>query len=99
MIAIDQVSYLSTTRCVSVFGHTILKVSFESHCGLAITEGMYISWDDRGSIREVLKNWALGDESRICVVTDGSRILGLGDLGVGGSGYPLPPSIQFVVIC
>ncbi|KAI9600789.1 hypothetical protein H4Q26_000582 [Puccinia striiformis f. sp. tritici PST-130] len=39
-------------------------------------EGLYVSWNDRGSIREVLKNWPMPEEARICVVTDGSRILG-----------------------
>jgi malate dehydrogenase (oxaloacetate-decarboxylating)(NADP+) len=35
-----------------------------------------VSWNDRGCIRDVLKNWPLPEEARICVVTDGSRILG-----------------------
>ncbi|KAF8290281.1 hypothetical protein DL93DRAFT_2077680 [Clavulina sp. PMI_390] len=52
-------------------------------------EGLYVSWLDRGEIRAVLKNWPLAQESRICVVTDGSRILGLGDLGVGGMGISI----------
>lgn len=47
-------------------------------------EGLFVSIKDKGNIREVINNWPRIDEARISVVTDGSRILGLGDLGVNG---------------
>ena len=48
-------------------------------------EALYISIKQRKSIATILRNWDYPDPS-ICVVTDGSRILGLGDLGVNGVG-------------
>jgi hypothetical protein len=48
-------------------------------------EALYISIKQRKSMTTILRNWPYPDPS-ICVVTDGSRILGLGDLGVNGVG-------------
>lgn len=80
-LLIDNVEQLMPLVYTPVIGDVCLQYSKL----YTRPEALYISIKQRKSIRTILRNWPYPNPS-ICVVTDGSRILGLGDLGVNGVG-------------
>jgi malate dehydrogenase (oxaloacetate-decarboxylating) len=52
------------------------------------SRGLFISYEERHNIDDILRNATKG-KVKVIVVTDGERILGLGDQGIGGMGIPI----------
>ncbi|MCW8109735.1 NAD-dependent malic enzyme [Alteromonas ponticola] len=52
------------------------------------SRGLFLSWEDRNQLDDIVRN-ATKRKVKVIVVTDGERILGLGDQGIGGMGIPI----------
>ncbi|KAF4628500.1 hypothetical protein G7Y89_g9657 [Cudoniella acicularis] len=83
-LVLDNFSTLTPLIYTPVVGEACLKWSeiYQQ------PEGLYLSYKDRGSLKEIVQNWPQ-QNVEMTVVTDGSRILGLGDLGINGMGIPV----------
>ncbi len=52
------------------------------------SRGLFLSWEERNQLDDIVRN-ATKRKVKVIVVTDGERILGLGDQGIGGMGIPI----------
>lgn len=63
-----------------------------------VPDGLFLTKSDLPTLTETIKNYQSQLEPQIAVISDGSRILGLGDLGSNGMGIPIG-KLQLYVAC
>jgi len=95
--ALQDTNELLFYRLVSDHIEEMLPIIYTPVVGLACQRfseiyrrprGLFVAYPDRGSITEILRNRPRREVDAI-VVTDGQRVLGLGDQGIGGMGIPI----------
>jgi len=103
MIALLERNQNLFYRVVSDYIEQMLPVLYTPTVGKACLEyghifrvprGIYLTADDQGQMEQILQNWP-HENPRVIVVTDGERILGLGDLGANGMGIPIGKLILY----